>query len=194
MSFSIQFFLRLVVSLSWITLAGCSSFTHKDKSLTFHAPTQSEEFVPHKDWVGLQLPYPEFEKLRKSLELDLGAELKNRGEAHITVITPPEFYKWKASSKSLEMKDLEKEVKAELQAAKWKAVCVGSGQKDQMKTYFVVIDSPELFGLRQKLAKLGALDADHFYPHVTLGFTERDLHEQDGVIKNEKACAYSLHE
>jgi hypothetical protein len=33
---------------------------------------------------------------------------------------------------------------------------------------------------------------NHFYPHITLGFTKRDLYEQDGVKKNSDTCIYPL--
>jgi hypothetical protein len=34
----------------------------------------------------------------------------------------------------------------------------------------------------------GDFDADKFYSHITVGFTDRDLHEADGVIKNMDSC------
>ncbi|OGT48298.1 MAG: hypothetical protein A3E82_05775 [Gammaproteobacteria bacterium RIFCSPHIGHO2_12_FULL_38_11] len=34
-----------------------------------------------------------------------------------------------------------------------------------------------------------AWDPDHYYPHITVGYSLRDLHESDGVIKD---VAHSL--
>src|SRR4051812_31607633 len=43
------------------------------------------------DYIALPLLYPPAERLRQNLEKELSAALLNRGEAHITVVTPPEL-------------------------------------------------------------------------------------------------------
>lgn len=149
-------------------------------------------FTPHKDWLGLQLPVADFAELRKFIEEQLGKPLKNRGEAHITVVTPPEFM-----SMGVKIEDLENAVRDDIQAAEWRALCVGVGEKGSEQTYYVVVDTRDLFKVRKKIATLsgvrpGSFDPDHFYPHVTLGFTERDLHEQDGVIKDKNSCRFEI--
>lgn len=59
----------------------------------------TEKFVEHKDhssmgsWLGVNLSYGPFDQLRKSVEKTIKYKLNSRGEAHITVITPPEFDK-----------------------------------------------------------------------------------------------------
>jgi 2'-5' RNA ligase len=148
-----------------------------------------------KNYISYDLEYKPFEEMRLKLEKDQAVKLKNRGEAHITLVTPPEFEKLSQKLKPEEIHELaEKFLKTK---PIYEKVCVGSGSlqiKSQAeKTFYVVIKSKELFKFRKKLAKLAKISKDQFdpnlfYPHVTLGFTERDLHFEDGVIKNEKSC------
>lgn len=183
---------RLVLSFGVILMmAGCATRS------ALESPPRAEDsisdlYVSHPDWMGQALHFEPFDAIRKQIENDLGRPLKNRGEAHITVVTPPE---WKVLSAKLSMADAEKLAReAHLQASAFEAVCIGKGEAQNMTTYFVVVRSPELLHFRTRLEELfkskggQGFDGSHFYPHVTLGYTERDLHEQDGVIKNESSC------
>lgn len=63
-------------------------------------------------------------------------------------------------------------------------------------TVYLVVQSPDLVERRKALrnqferngGRTGDFDADRFFPHITVGFTGRDLHESDGVIKNNDSC------
>lgn len=148
-----------------------------------------------KNYISLNLTYTTyFEKLQK-LEKMLHHPLKNRGEAHITLITPPEY-----SHLRLRLSDAEIHQQAELflkSEPQFNEVCIGSGESliDQKKeaTYYVVVESSDFIKFRKKLAQLSQLpvtefNPDLFYSHITLGFTSRDLHFEDGVIKNKQSC------
>jgi hypothetical protein len=74
---------------------------------------------------------------------------------------------------------------------------LGRGQKNEDFTYFLVVKRNEnavIWKLRQAIQsqlpkeKQDLFDPNHFYPHVTVGFTQGDLHEKDGVIKDRRAC------
>lgn len=132
-----------------------------------------------------------------------GVPLINRGEAHITVITPVEYNEILKSKLSMqEVDDIAK--KNKIQNAKFDVVCVGKGsleiESKVEDTYFVVVRSPDLLKVREEIQKLfvekgGQKDyfkPQYFYPHITLGFTLRDLHVDDGVIKDESSCVYDL--
>ena len=122
--------------------------------------------------------------------------LETRGEAHITLITPPEF------------KVLVKKIPAEIlhqmadkfikTTPSFEHVCLGLGEKfGAGKTYFVVIKSADLLAFRASLAHVSklpvtAFDPANFYPHVTIGFTQRDLHLEDGITKDTRACPEHL--
>lgn len=148
-----------------------------------------------KSYVSLDLEYTEYQKTLNRLDAFLGTPLVNRGEAHITVITPPEFSK------------LTSKVSAEVihqEWAEWKTksfnkICLGEGSLKEknkvLKTYYVVVEASELLAFREYLKNKYAVDdfqASVFYPHITLGFTEKDLHFEQGVIKNQKSCPQKL--
>ena len=83
-----------------------------------------------------------------------------------------------------------------IQASKFKVVCLGRGTKDDMSTYYVVVKSEDLLNIRKEIETLfikkggekRKFRAENFFPHITVGFTKRDLHESDGVIKDETSC------
>lgn len=150
-------------------------------------------------YLSLSLSYEPFKKLREQVEKVLTEEsktkieLKNRGEAHVTVVTPPEFTDSLAAQLSIEKVHEMAEALKMQESTALEPICVGRGEaKIDGKleyTYFLVVKAPKLLEVRKSLQeKAKGFDADHFYPHVTLGFTKQDLHEQQGVIKNEKSC------
>ncbi len=145
-------------------------------------------------YVTVDLPYDPFRRLTESLETFEGIKLKTRGEAHITLITPPEF---DVLSKHL----AEGEIRHAFDAVALRPaepVCVGRGHVGAAKTYYVVVKLASALKARELLAqKFKSRGGDEaqfkaavFYPHVTLGFTDRDLHIQDGVIKDAKSCVH----
>lgn len=156
-----------------------------------------------KSYVSLNLEYPEYQQTLERLDTFLGTKLANRGEAHITVITPPEFKSLtaKASTETIHQEWEEWKTKT------FKKVCLGEGQlitkgegslKEKnkvLKTYYVVVEAPELLAFREYLKNKYAVEdfnASVFYPHITLGFTEKDLHFEQGVIKDPKSCPQKL--
>jgi hypothetical protein len=194
-SFSVKYRLGLVCVIGLLCSFASAWQARKpdvEKSLT-------PEFESHADYLAQSLRSSPFETLRKELEKELRSPLKNRGEAHLTVITPPE---WKILEQKISMAEAEKiAMNQKIQAASFEPLCIGVGEKKAgektLKTYFVVVRSPGLLKYRRTLEDLfrsrggaGAFRADHFFPHVTLGFTDRDLHESDGVVKDEKSCLF----
>ena len=148
-----------------------------------------------KNYISYDLQYKPFEEMRLQLEKTLGAALKNRGEAHITVVTPPEYERLTQKLKPEQIHAVANETLVKMPA--YEIVCIGSGslkiKEKTEKTYYVVVVANELLALRKKLAELAELpkeqfDPNLFFPHVTLGFTSRDLHYEDGVIKDKNSC------
>ncbi len=150
-------------------------------------------------YLSLNLAFEPYRKLREQVEKILSeeskskVELKNRGEAHVTVITPPEFNESLAAQINIEKVHEMAETLQMQESTVLEPVCVGRGEAkidgQTEYTYFLVVKAPKLLEVRKALQeKAKAFDAAHFYPHVTLGFTKQDLHEQQGVIKNDKSC------
>lgn len=154
------------------------------------------------EYIGLNVRYPPIEALRKTVEKKIRKELLNRGEAHITVLTPPEY---RVLTKVLTPEGLlaiANQVGGH--HSQIKPICIGKGEAmiDEKKeqTYFVVVRVPVLlrirFAIYTAFVAAGGKPQDfqpgHFFPHITLGFTKHDLYEQDGVIKNSDSCLYPL--
>lgn len=146
----------------------------------------------------MNLDYTDYKDLIAVIENTKSLKLKSRGESHITVITPPEF---EALSKKISIQDINKiALDSDIQHSSFDKICVGEGQKDDLKTYFVVVSSPSLLAIRKTISKQFAKNggqakdfkAENFFPHVTIGFTERDLFESDGVVKDAASCILPL--
>lgn len=148
-----------------------------------------------KNYVSLDLEYPEYQETLNRLDTFLSTKLQNRGEAHITVITPPEF---KILSEKISPAIIHQEWQ-DWKAKSFAKICLGEGSLKEknkvLKTYYIVVNTPEILGFRTHIKSKYAVDnfnADLFYPHITLGFTEKDLHFEQGVVKDQKSCPKKL--
>lgn len=158
--------------------------------------------VAADNYYAINLPYAPYENIRIAAESKLGLSLKHRGEAHITVISPPEYQKINNKLPMAEIESLARQMK--LTQISYKPVCVGQGilkdSDSEKSTFFVVVEADQLFQFRKALQELyikrGGNEFDfsyeRYYPHITLGFTERDLHYEDGVIKDASSCLFSM--
>lgn len=155
---------------------------------------------PFDNALALNVTYERVKYLRPKIERATGRKLKifqgwnPEGEAHVTVITPPEFAN--ILSRFLTMKDIEIIAQSEdIQKADLTVYGIGSGKKQidgkEEETFFLIVDSMRLRSIRHKIwksyVKKGGSQDDWdptwFFPHVTIGFTKQDIHEPD-IIKN----------
>lgn len=149
-------------------------------------------------YLSVDLPLSRYEKIRHTLEAKFAQPLKHRGEAHITLITPPEY---KILQSQISFDELYKTAEEmNIFSTPPEPLCIGEGAATKHpelgKTYYVVVASKKFLEFRQKVeglfvargGKKGAFQATLFYPHITLGFTHRDLHLEDGVIKDLTTC------
>lgn len=164
---------------------------------------QSAPFVAHvgagpfANYLSMEIPFAPIDNLRRKLEWDLRVELKTRGEAHITVINPQEAQKLASKLPIDVINEMTKEV---IQTSSWTPVCIGKGTAiidgNEEHALFLVVDSDDLRKLRlsiyEKFLALGGdkndFSVDDYFPHITIGFTKRDLHPEDGVVKNRNSC------
>lgn len=150
---------------------------------------------PYQRYVSYEMNYAPVKELLEVLKLQTGP-LKDRGEAHITVITPPEFDL--VLGKLLTIEEINEVALAEnIQDATFEPVCVGTGSKLDRTAYYVVVRAPELVRIREAvyalyLSKEGAdpkaFNPHRFFPHITLGYVNDDVHESDGLEKTDKTC------
>ncbi len=161
-------------------------------------------FKPTAGYLAMNVAYAPVAALFDQLEQDQGLRLITRGEAHITVLTPEEYSALAGVLGKAGINRIAQE--ADIQKSGFEAVCVGKGSarigSKTESTFFIVVKSPGLLSLRQDLLDAyqeagGAGEpfaAAHFYPHITIGYTKVDLHEEQGVVKDESSCLAALSE
>lgn len=206
--------LGLVVVICTVAIAEATDWRSK-KAFELEESAFAKATVGPKEsaarYVSYDLDYAPFEKLRIDLEARLKLKLENRGEAHITIVTPPEFSKLAEVLKPEEIHHQIQQVLSKEESPQIERVCLGQGTlrhglKGKEQTWFLVVKFPAALEAREKLAeefekRMASLPAPkssavfkarEFYPHVTLGFVGRDLHLQDGVIKNISSCKFPI--
>jgi hypothetical protein len=154
---------------------------------------------PMQSYLAMNLPYEHFQKSLQVVEQHERIHLKNRGEAHITVVSPVEYDN--VLKRYISIEEINAiALKYGMQQLPIQEICIGRGQKllqgKPERTYFVVVSAPGLIKIRELIAAAyvahggqpQSFRPDVFFPHVTLGFTARDLHFEDGVIKNYSSC------
>ena len=193
---ALSFFLGCLFSLSAL------SQVKELKISTDIYHNQDELFLTHDIALAMNVQYGPIKSLRTQLESALGTKLdyfkgwNPEGEAHVTVITPPEFEILKSK---LSMKEINAIAdRYDIQMARLMIQGLGSAKISingkEETTYFLIVDSYELRTIRQMIfyeftrrhGDRKAFDPSWFFPHITIGYTKRDLHESDGVIKNLK--------
>lgn len=198
--------LGLMLILPGLTM-GCQSAIGMD----FSAAKSPQPFEEHEDYLAMPISYAPIAKVRKEFEERHQLSLKNRGEAHVTVLTPPEFKALQGKISIQEINEIAK--KNSFSPADLSFLCLGRGElvdkelpEKKLETFFIVVKSEKLEKIRSEIEdlfkkrqeKLSSLDpvqkfsASPYYPHITLGFTDRDLHESDGVIKDRRSCVLVL--
>lgn len=172
-------------------------FTASD-SLNITARIHQEmPFRPKGSYVAMNIDPTTIEPIKEELQRRYNTVLKSRGESHITLITPPEMKVLRTRLTAKEINDI---VKPKIQSSKFDVVCIGNGEITQgqktLLTYFLVVRSEDLMNLRIEILKAfqnkggqpDEFSVAQYYPHITIGFTDRDLHEADGIIKDARSC------
>lgn len=200
--------LFLIIIYSYVSFAFSSEYSlektvYKTAKIPFIEHVGKGKF---SNYLALNIPYAPVKKLFDEIEKREDLKLISRGEAHITVITPIEYNN--LLKNKIDITELNQMArKASFQSLQYEAKCLGSGtlkvkDKDTIKekTFYIVVASKALLKFREGVEELylkrggkdGKFKASDFYPHITVGFLNRDLHESDGVIKSEKSCYADL--
>lgn len=148
---------------------------------------------PYSTYFTLDLPFAPAKEVYSQLE-KLYPHLKNRGEAHITILTPVEF-NCAFKKYGVTMEEIKEVIKKDFPGPfQDKILSLGSGSKQMNgnleETFFLITEGLIFFKMREEIAKLLPKNQTEFKPqkyapHITIGFTKRDLHESDGIFKNE---------
>lgn len=163
---------------------------------------QKLPFRRHEDYLALSVPFEPVRALHARLEKLAGLKLHTREESHVTVITPPELEILKTKLKMEEIEAIA--LREQIQDADLKLLCIGEGRlqtdEGEKKTYFIVVKSRRLMRIRKSIELLfrargggrSEFIAANYYPHITIGFTDTDLHFEQGVVKDIRSCRYRL--
>lgn len=126
-------------------------------------------------------------------------KLKDRGEAHITLITPPEgrtgFFPNSVGIDKVLPTDLMLDMyKNTVQDMEFDILCLGmqSNSKGNI-VFFLVVESYEVMGLREEIESyvqnrdltIPFRAKGSYYPHITVGYVGGDVH---GVSKGKDSC------
>lgn len=202
----------LALAATVLTLTNCATKSHNPSELKYSSELhRPQKFISHRGTAPMQnylaqnVDEQAVARLRVDVENGVQRKLGHRNEAHLTVITPVEFDQ--VLSKKMKMDEIDAIAeKMKIQSSVFKPVCVGRGSLTldgaEQSTYYIVVDSEPSFKIRHAVqdlfisrgGKADLFNADHFYPHVTIGYTLRDLHYEEGVVKDERSCIYSLKE
>lgn len=171
-------------------------FQGKGMALTHPLPS------PGPAYLAMNLPFAPANKLREQLEDTLRVQsLANRGEAHITVLTPPEYKVLQSGPNPVTHAQIQALAdKHRIQDAKFDIVCLGKAHIPGEAAYYVVVKSTDLLELRRAVFELykkqggntSLFDPDNFYGHITLGFLKNDLHDSNGVKKGKNSCLFDI--
>lgn len=202
-----KLFFISILTLSTTSLSANSGNFKLEKTLM---DASSVEFIPHAgkgewdNYLVMNLAFPDVAEVFKQLLVKEKRQLTSRGEAHLTIITPVEYWSI-LKPVGITMSEInELAVKAKIQSLSFKPVCLGRSSAmldgDVESTFYIVVESSDVEDMRKAIKKLyisrggesSKFDLNKYYPHITVGFTKRDLHESDKVKKDDKTCVYDL--
>ncbi|KAJ1947651.1 hypothetical protein GGF37_000234 [Kickxella alabastrina] len=195
-----------------------STIIYDPTAPTFHLSSQALDssklpfanhstLEPYQSYLQQTLDFTHFQSLFDSVNnLSGGGILRTRGEAHITVISPPE-YDMVLKPAGLTIEEIEGiALRSKIQAARIAPVCLGrfkgrlkeEEQEGELLLFSLVVADVygDLMAIRRDVFKLfrerggqGALfQPEAFWPHVTIGYNQRDLFVQDGIYKGSNYC------
>ena len=109
---------------------------------------QMMPYIPQPNFVQLNVPLEPVLKVKNEIQQAIQTRLLSRGEAHITVITPPEFEKIK---RFVTIEELHQAAALifNMQSFEYEIKCLGIGLKEDprqdLRTFFLVVESEQLF-------------------------------------------------
>eukprot|EP00850_Spirogloea_muscicola_P017489 SM000151S01477 [mRNA] locus=s151:56829:58162:- [translate_table: standard] len=161
-----------------------------------------EDGLPFGSYLLLNLNFVYAYDIFKQINMTQGP-LLNRGEAHVTIISPIEYQVLAPYVDISEISAIA--IKYKIQQAGMDPICIGRAYKTTVENglsifqdvYFVKIHTCETIdNIRYAVQQLfisrggnGALfDYQQFLPHITIGFLHHDLFIEDGIYKGDNSC------
>jgi hypothetical protein len=195
----------LIVCSIFISLSAMAKFEITLSKEVYKDVAFSSQFLASGALIR-NVNYKIVNKLKPQIEKYLGKELQDRGESHITVITPPEGKGWSYKDAQginglISQEELHKKYFNSMQSKKFDVVCVGQRTNDSgNQVFYLVVDSNDLMAIRREIqselesrAKFAnnkpVFDALNYYPHITIGFIGGDVHN---VSKGPGTCIQDI--
>jgi 2'-5' RNA ligase len=146
--------------------------------------------------------YEAVNALIPQIETKYGVKLEDRGESHITVLTPPEAQGWFTKDKKgvnflISTEELQFKYSRTLQDTDFEIKCVGQLSNDEGKhVFYLVVTSKDIEKVREEIqeeleqrakftGKATQFDKNKYYPHITIGYVKGDIH---GPAKDKDTC------
>lgn len=195
-----KYIIKITLFLFSISVLG-SEYTISKKVFNTHSlkPIHSSGNHRLENYFLFQVPSGPIKSLRKQIELNEGIKLRSSENSYITIIGPMEY--WNKLKSKISIEEINRlALESNIQSSKFNIRCLGRGEgKFVYKghyVYFLVVDSPELADFRHRVkesfVKHGGRRQDfipeHFFPHITIGYTLKNFYYQHGVIKNDSSC------
>lgn len=173
------------------------NYTKNEHSSIFKELHRVVPFISHDNperfygtYLIRNVAYKPVQKIRQHIERKRNIVLAHRGEAHITVITPPEYESMKKWKSTISMSEINNLVEPTIQHFKFEIQGIGSlsgtnTKNQETQVFFIVVQSDGLRFLRQLVALKYKIPKTVFDPsaqdfHITIGFTKSDLFPRPG--------------
>ena len=191
--------MRIILIFMFISCAFGHSidYTNNQQSSVLKELHKVVPFISHDEpkrlygtYLIRNIAYEPVQKIRKYIERKRNIVLAHRGEAHITVITPPEYNSMKKWKSSISMSEINSLVKPIIQNLNFDILGIGSlrgknNRDEETQVFFIVVQSNGLRFLRELVALKYKIPKTVFNPlaqdfHITVGFTKSDLFPRPG--------------
>jgi hypothetical protein len=173
--------------------------------------TEKMPFMPQvgpdtfENYLMQNIPFEPLTDFHDRVQRLMDQSLLRRNVGRIVVITALEYDQ--VLKEFIPMEEInEIALENNIQRAAFEILGLGRGQitleGKPEQTFFIVVASNELLQIRRKVharfvEKGGnpeAFNPEHFFPHITLGFTSRDLYLNDGVVKDKTSVFLQIFE
>jgi len=131
----------------------------------------------------MDVSFEAISKLRESIDKEIGSTLSHRGEAHITLLTPPDMNVLKNSPNQITIDQIHKEFSSYIQDIEFEVDCLGYSSEAAKEVYYVVIkENKAFYNIRRKIKEMSGGNANFdpydYDPHITVGYINGDVYSQ----------------
>ena len=192
-------FLYLIISQTSILSNDLKSVTYKrtQKSQILQKIYKPVSFISHNNpiqkygtYLARNISFEPISQIRRHIEVQRNLKLKHRGEAHITILTPPEYNQIREWNPTISMNSINRLVGPVVQYLHFNILGIGSVKglntdNERSEVFFLVIRSRGLRAIRKLIAAEWSIPTKVFNPmqqdfHITIGFTVSDLFSRTG--------------